>query len=166
MNEKIVDVEPLIKKDMSELTALVSQADEASLEASGNIKLRMKAYDFWSDKFDKFLGQKSRHLRHLHQVAVESVVVGPLIATSSLAEDTLGAVGYYKFKNKESTDNALLRAGSISLVSGAGASLAYTSASLWRELKYEKKLRKESGMPDQQLQKRLETLDQLYGFFK
>ena len=166
VNEKIVDVEPLIKKDMSDLTALVSQSDEASLVASGNIKLRMKAYGFWSDKFDKFLGQKSRHLRHLHDVAVESVTVGPLIATTSLAEDTLGAVGYYKFKNKESTANALNRAGSISLVTGAGASIGYTAASLLREMKYEKKLRKENGLPEQQLQKRLETLDSLYEFFK
>ncbi len=166
LNEKIVDVEPLIKKDMSDLSALVAQADEASLAASGNIKLRMKAYGFWSDKFDKFLGQKSRHLRHLKEVAAESVIAGPLIATTSLAEDVLGAVGYYKFKNKESTDNALQKAGSISLVTGAGASIAYTSASLWRDIKYEKKLRKEFGLPEQQLQKRLETLDQLYGFFK
>jgi hypothetical protein len=158
LNETIYDAEPKAKVEIEKLSRFVRDADPSSLALAGDIKKRLAVYLSWNDKFDNYIDEKTKYLRHLHEVAAESVIAGPAIGALSIADDALTSSAYFKYRNRVKTSNATNRAGAICLVTGAGGALLYNGQSLARELLYERKLRKNRELPEQQLQIRLETL--------
>lgn len=160
INEPIYNAEPQARLELRKLNEFAAKADPASLEFSGAIKKRIAIYNLWNDKFDVYVDEKTSYLRHLHEVASESVLAGPAIGGVSIAEDVVSTSSYVqgRFRKRPKTSNDQSKAAAICLAASAGAGLVYNGQSLVRELLYERKLRKKNELPEQQLQIRLDTL--------
>lgn len=160
MNEPIYDAEPKARVELERLNKLANAANPASLELSGQIKKRIAVYNMWNDKFDKYVDAKTKHLRHLHEVASESVLAGPIIGGVSIAEDVLTTSSYFglRFRKRPKIANGMNKSAAICLTTSAGAGGLFNAQALLRELLYERKLSKKNELPSQQLQIRLDTL--------
>jgi hypothetical protein len=78
-----------------------------------------------------------------------------------LAQDVLGAATWYGNRNQPKTANNLALAGFITAGAGSVVGLGASNWYYLDEYMNQRKLKREGNMPEQLLQKRLNTLDEI-----
>ncbi len=160
-HEKVYDIDTLSDRALTDLHNCVLHSEDATLAKAGPVRLRLMAYDLWCQRYDEYVSKETEQLRRYNKIALQSVIFGPIISGSFLAQDLLGAAAYYGNKDRLRTANNLTFAGAIT--AGAGSALGI-GASTWYfvdETLNKKRLKKEQKLPEQLLQQRLKTLDEI-----
>ena len=157
---KLYDPEPEAKIEMAKLKTLL---DSASVEHIGpfGAHARLELLTLWSGRYDVYLKENEEQLRYLSKVALQNNISGPLISTSFLATDVMGAVAAYRLQEHPRGVNSLGFAGAISSTAGSGVSFLLTTKSAIEERKFQKHLRETGHLPEQLIGVRLVTLDEL-----
>jgi len=161
LSEKVYDVEAASDYSLARLHNHVSAASENVLAQAGPIKTRLAAYDLWDQRYDEYISKETVQLRRHEKIALQSVIYGPIISGTFLAEDVLGAAAWYGNRRRPKTANNLAFSGFITAGAGSALGLGATSWYYLDEYLNQRKLKREGNMPEQLLQKRLKTLDEI-----
>jgi hypothetical protein len=159
--EKVYDMEAATDYSLNRLHKRVSAANENVLVQVGPIKTRLAAYDLWDQRYDEYISKETEQLRRHEKIALQSVIYGPIISGTFLAEDVLGAAAWYGNRRRPKTVNNLAFSGFITAGAGSALGLSATSWYYLDEYLNRRKLKREGNMPEQLLQKRLKTLDEI-----
>ncbi len=161
LSEKIYDVEMASDDSRLRLHKYVEAADPNVLDRVGPIKHRLEAYDLWDQRYDDYMNQETKQLRRHDKIALQSVIYGPIISGTFLAQDVLGAAAWYGNRRRPKTANNLAFAGFIT--AGAGSAVGLTASTYYYVDEYleRRRLKREGNLPEQLLQKRLKTLDEV-----
>jgi hypothetical protein len=161
LKESVHDAEEDCKKAMQNLELLIASSDKNDLAGAGPIVTRLKAYQHWANRYDVFVEERDKHLQFLSKIALQQNVGGPLISMTSLSGDIMNLAGFYRYGQRPIGYNSLSFASSVTQLTAATASATLTASTLVREKRFERKLRESHGLPEQLLEQRLKTLDEL-----
>ncbi len=161
IQEKNYDIEAASADNLDQLHKEVTKTNDSTLINLGHIRLRLAAYDLWNQRYDEYLGSEMEYLRRYDKIALQSVIFGPIISGSYLTQDILGAAAYYGNRRRLRTINNLTFAGAITSASGSVIGLGATSWYFIDEALTQRRLQRQGKLPEQLLQQRLKTLDQV-----
>lgn len=161
LQEELKESEDEAKAAMANLDKEIASTDLATLTAARSVQDRTAAYALWSSRYDRYIEKSMIELRHQGIVAEQSLISGPAISGSYLAQSITGAVAFYRKSRRAQSAANLALAGSIASTGGTASSLALTNWFLIDELLNRRKLRKNKQLPEQLLAERLKTLDEL-----
>jgi hypothetical protein len=161
LKENVHDADQSRKLAMKQLEDIVTKAETTTKAEAGPLETRLKVYRHWANKDDRYMDERNKHLQFLSKISLQQNVGGPLISLGSLSGDVMNLVGFYKYGERPRGYNNLSFASSVSGVVSSSASATLTATTLIREKRFEHKLRKENGLPEQLLDERLRTLDEL-----
>lgn len=139
----------------------ISLSSPQEVSELGAVKKRLDAYRLWNTRYEEYVVEHSKQLRHLDKVARQDNISGPAISFGSLVQCVLGTVSFYRFGNHPQTAQNLNFAGAISGEVANGANIAITTQSLVSQKLYEKELKKRGSLPSQLLEKRLRDLNDM-----
>lgn len=158
LNEKLYDSEEELKKQVGVLEVLLATTDPQTRASLGPVDARIKMYKLWSDRFDEFVNKQTIDWRHSSKVALQSNISGPLISGAFLAQDIAGVV---TAKSNAKVVNSALFATSIPTTVASLASLGLSTYWYVDHKIFTRKLRKQDALPEQLMERRLTTLDEL-----
>jgi hypothetical protein len=161
LSVKPYDVEAVGDYWLDRFHKVVSNASERTRQLAGHLDLRLAAYDLWDQRYDEFMSKETTQLRRHDKIALQSGVYGPVISGTFLSQDILGAAAWYGNKDRPKTANNLVFAGFIAPAVGSALGLTASAWYYLDEYLNKKKLKREGDMPEQLLQKRLKTLDEI-----
>lgn len=161
LREQVYDVESASINILERLHNDVSHASDQALAQAGAIKQRLAAYDLWDQRYDEYIEQEARQLRRYNKIALQSIIFGPLISGTLLAQDLTGVAAYYGNKRHPKTANNLACAGFVTAGCGAAFGLSVTTLYYLDEILNKQKLKSTGNLPEQLVRKRLKTLDEI-----
>jgi len=161
LGEKLDDTKKQTISTLALLKEKVAAANAESLMVLGPINARLYAYSVWSTRYESFLEKEEKRLGRLDLVARQYNSVGPAIALGNLGQDVLDTVGFYKYGHRDVVATRLYFAGSISTACSSFGSFTFTNYRLFDDYLFEHHLRRSGEMPEQLVQTRLNTLDEL-----
>jgi len=161
LSVKPYDVEAVADFWLDRFHRAVFNASETARQLAGHIDARLAAYDLWDQRYDEFIAKETVQLRRHDKISLQSVGYGPVISGTFLAQDILGAAAWYGNKDRPKASNNLIFAGFASSAAGSALGLTTTTWYYLDEYLNKKKLKREGDMPEQLLQKRLKTLDEI-----
>jgi len=161
LGEKLDDTKKQTISTLALLKEKVATANSESLTMMGPINTRLYAYSVWNTRYESFLEKEEKHLGRLELVARQYNSVGPAIALGNLGQDVLDTVGFYKYGHRDIVATRLYFAGSISTACSSFGNFTFTNYRLFDDYMFEKRLRRLHEMPEQLVQTRLNTLDEL-----
>jgi hypothetical protein len=97
----------------------------------------------------------------LEKVARQYNTVGPAIALGNLGQDVLDTTGFYHFGHRDIVATRLYFAGSISTGAASLGSFTFTNYRFYDDYRAQRQLKRLHEMPEQLLQTRLNTLDEM-----
>jgi hypothetical protein len=134
-----------------------------SQQADAQSVLGMDAELRLSNRADAALEVEQQNIQHLRRVAQEQAISGPPIEMATLARQICQEVAYSSFRENRYENNRINIGGRISQTSGQTYSLIITPTSAIRAAMLHNKLRQRGELPSQQLEARLNRLDNLEG---
>jgi len=161
LEERPYDVDKASANVLEQLRQHVFKLDDSILSQVGPIRVRLAAYDLYSSRYDEYISREMERLRRYEKIALQSVFFGPIISSTFLAQDLLGASAYYGNKNRLKTANNLTFSGAITAGAGSALGLGATSWYFLDETLNQRELKREGKLPEQLLQQRLKTLDEI-----
>jgi hypothetical protein len=160
MKQKLYDPESEAKVEMVRLEKLLANAPVERIGPFGS-HARLELLELWSARYDEYVRKNEEELRHLAKVSQQNVIQGPVISSSYLATDVMGAIAAFRLEGHPRGVDSLAFAGSISSTAGSAAFFMLSNQWLISENRFEKKLRKEGKLPEQLIAQRLSQLDDL-----
>jgi hypothetical protein len=161
LGEKLDDTKKQTISTLALLKKRVADADSGSLALMGPIDTRLYAYAVWSTRYESFIDKEEKRLERLEKVARQYNTVGPAIALGNLGQDVLDTTGFYHFGHRDIIATRLYFAGSVSTGAASLASFTFTNYRFYDDYRCQRQLKRLHEMPDQLLQTRLKTLDEM-----
>jgi hypothetical protein len=131
------------------------------LSEAGSVATRLKVYQHWASRYDVYVEQREKHLQFLSKIALQQEISGPLISLTSLSGDIMNLIGFYRYGQRPIAYNSMSFASSITGATASTVSASLTATTLLKEKLFERELRKKNGLPEQLLERRLRTLEEL-----
>lgn len=172
LHERLYDPEPQAKVEMEKLAKLLADSEARAAATPGDdgdppaqifesIKTCLTMYKLWSDRFDSYVDKSMIDLRHNKKVALQSAVSGPLISSAFLSQDIYSTYSAYRCTEKPRKQNGIFFATSVPTVVASGASLLLSSYWQLDSKLEQRRLKRQDALPDDLLQRRLATLDEI-----
>jgi hypothetical protein len=161
LGEKLGDTKKQTSSTLALLKNDVVGANSESLALLGPIDARLYAYAVWSTRYENFIDKEEKQLERLEKVARQYNTVGPAVALGNLGQDVLDTAGFYHFGHSAKTATRLYFAGSISSGAASLGSFTFTNYRLLDDYRFERQSKRLHEMPEQLLQTRLKTLDEM-----
>lgn len=147
---------------LQRLQALTAGLDDSSRIMTDTLAERMAVSKTWSGRCIQFIQDREEDIRHLNKVAAQQNIAGPLIGASFIAQDSADCFAYYNYQARsEQTINAVAFSGNIVAGVGSATSIGLTAWNYISEIKHRRKLKMTHTDPEELLQGRLTTIDQL-----
>jgi hypothetical protein len=159
--EKLKDAEMESKKEYDKLEKMLVDADIAQALGPEQIRSRMAVYELWERRYDQVAEKELLDLRHSSKVALQSNISGPLISGAFLAQDILGTYASYKLDRSPKKATSVAFAASVPTTVASGASIALSTYWFIDHKLHRRRLAKQDALPEDLLDKRLKTLDEL-----
>lgn len=163
LKEKIYDPEEIAKGEIVSLRTKVQKSNALSPRHLSHIHERLSMMDFWSCDYDDYITKTTAEDRRFSKVALQSNLSGPLISGAFLAQDIMSLVAANSFQNKPMKATTLAFISTIPPLAASGFSLLLTSYWAADEGIHHYILKKKNSTPDQLVQKRFATLNQMEG---
>jgi hypothetical protein len=161
LGEKLDDTKKRTISTLALLKERVASANAESLTSLGPIANRLHAYSIWSTRYEGFMEKEEDRLDRFKEVARQYNTAGPAIALGNLGQDVVDTVGFYKYGHRDIVATRLYLAGSISTTGSSFGSFMFTNYRFLDDYLFERNLKRLHEMPEQLLQTRLNTLDEL-----
>ncbi len=144
------------------LELLTQGMDDSSRILTDTLAERLAVSKTWSNRCIQFIQDREEDIRHLNKVAAQQNIAGPLIGACFIEQDVADCFAYYNYTPRsDRTVNAVAFAGNIVAGAGSATSIGLTAWNYISEIKHRRKLKMTNTDPEQLLQGRLTTIDQL-----
>jgi len=119
------------------------------------------------ERFHSLLEFETKRIRLLRQVAVQNIFLGPAIGATLTTQGILGTAAYYHYQRpplslaKLQTSDRMNYAGTITGTVGTATAVGGTALLLTAAIAYREHLRRNNKLPEQLLNGRLSSLNQI-----
>jgi len=161
LNEHFYDARTKLKEAMVKMETAMKERDPQLVASLGAVATRYDIYTKWSDRDAKFIAKQEIELRRQDKISLQSNISGPLIAGGFLSQDVIGSVIASKDQHNIRAANSNSFAGSIPVTVASTASVGITALGFIGDQLHTRQLRRAGELPDQMIQFRLNTLDDL-----
>ena len=138
-----------------------SATAKISAELTDRLSKRLAIYELWAKTYDTFISKKQLDLNRLERVARQSNISGPAIAGAFLAADIIGLNANYRLMHNARASNANVFAGGVATTLASTVDLGFTTGWYCGDLVHNHNLRKRQALPEQLIQQRIRTADEL-----